>query len=521
MSIENVTTATGAHYASLTASDHLQSSGGFALTHVLRGHTSDVRSVATTFDHLSQREALLSGSRDQSATYWSRASTSDSSSFEKGTTFHGNRFCNAVEFVAPAPSLGLPRGHILMGSLDSQIRCFDPLRSDKPLQVLSDHWDNISVLKAYRYQDGQGVESNALPLFISASWDKTARVWMWDPAEARWSARYVLRDHDEAVWGVQIVQPPSSTASKAEAEISQQGRYLTSSADLFIRLFHGEQLHAVYAGHTDVVRSLQMLPLLPLTPVADAKNVSTTSAKPAYYPNEQLFASTSNDGTVRVWSLDSRRSRTPGNGGEALRLLKGHTSLVYDLSAYIEHDSAHPRLVSSGEDGTFRVWDWVSGELLQTIAVPVISVWTIAVLPRSQHVVVGCSDGLVRIYSRHPPCTSLENSDFAGTPLSASEAAIEAQKAHDVQEHHKLAIQATTSVSSSDEPQDDTEGEFWKGQRYDFVLRIDVSDDLEPLPLPINRVDDRSQVVSDFVALHQLPESYTDKILGFVSLVLG
>ncbi len=57
-------------------------------------------------------------------------------------------------------------------------------------------------------------------------------------------------------------------------------------------------------------------------------------------------------------------------------MLKGHTSLVYDVAAYIERDTGNPRLVSSGEDGTFRVWDWRSGELLQTVAVPVISVWS-------------------------------------------------------------------------------------------------------------------------------------------------
>ncbi|CDS81999.1 related to DOA1-involved in ubiquitin-dependent proteolysis [Sporisorium scitamineum] len=520
------TTSTNALNASMPTTENLASNSGFVLTHVLRGHTSDVRSVATTLDQLSHREALLSGSRDETATYWSRPSATRSGepadSFDKGATFHGHRFCNAVDFVPPAPSFGLPRGQILMGSLDSQIRCFDPLRSHKPLQVLSDHWDNISVLSTYAgTSEQQGAASDLLPIFISASWDKTARVYIWDPADAKWSTKFLLRGHDEAVWGVQIVEPPSS----AEAtETFQQGRYLTSSADLFIRLFHGDQLTTVYAGHMDVVRSLKLLPTLPSSIVAGAETSTASGSNPAYYPNERLFASTSNDGTVRVWSLDARRSPTRGNGGEALRVLRGHTSLVYDVAAYIERDTGSPRLVSSGEDGTFRVWDWATGELLQTVAVPVISVWSIAVLPQSQDVVVGCSDGLVRVYSQHPPTTAPSDSNFMGANLSESEAAFEAQKAQEVQQRHTLAIQAKESSANTGGQGDEAaqgDGEVYQGQRYDFVLRIDVSDDAEPLPLPINRADDRRRIASDFVALHGLPESYIDKIVDFVNLVVG
>lgn len=410
-----------------------------------------------------------------------------------------------------------------MGGLDSQIRCFDPLRSDKPMQVLSDHWDNVSVLSSYTGSSEQAeAAGDSLPLFVSASWDKTARVWLWDPVDAKWISNYVLRGHDEAVWGVQIVEPPSSAVA---AELSQQGRYLTSSADLFIRLFNGEQLTAVYAGHTDVVRSLKLLPTLPASAVAGLEASTSTSDNPTYYPNELLFASTSNDGTVRIWSLDARRSPTRGNGGEALRVLRGHTSLVYDVAACIQHETSSPRLVSSGEDGTFRVWDWVSGELLQTVAVPVISVWSIAVLPESEDVVVGCSDGLVRVYSQHPGSTApSSDSNFTGALLSDREAAIEAQKAHEVQQRHTLAVQAKQASPSSvgeggEAAQGD--GEVYQGQRYDFVLRIDVSDDAEPLPLPINRGDDRRKVATEFVALHQLPDSYVDRIVDFADLVLG
>lgn len=403
----------------------------------------------------------------------------------------------------------------MMGSLDSQIRCFDPLRADKPMQTLPEHWDNISILNTLDGTPSEQGREEAPPVFISGSWDKTARIWIWYPADGggKWKSQFVLRGHDAAVWGVQIVQPPTIAALEGRNDAAK-GRYLTSSADLFIRLFHGETLHTVYAGHMDVVRSLAFLPPLPSSSQSKAADAS-----PPFYDKEKLFASTSNDGTIRVWSLDPRRSPTQGNGGEALRILKGHTSLVYDVAAYLGHGTNAPRLVSSGEDGTFCVWDWVSGELLQTVHVPVVSVWSIAVLPKSQDVVVGCSDGLVRVYSTRCPTTSVSDSNFGGAALSETEAAGEAAKAEEVQRQLRATVEAQDAPPSTADGE--AQKEMFQGKRYDFVLQIDVSDDTDPLPLPINRRDDRQKVASDFIALHNLAESYVERIVEFINLVLG
>lgn len=76
-----------------------------------------------------------------------------------------------------------------------------------------------------------------------------------------------------------------------------------------------------------------------------------------------------------------------------------------------------------------------------------------------------------------------------------------------------------------------------EGQEYDFVFSIDVKDDEPPLKLPYNLsgtfrrccdirarrataelcfADDVFQVATDFVALHKLPESYTEQIMTFI-----
>ncbi len=131
-----------------------------------------------------------------------------------------------------------------------------------------------------------------------------------------------------------------------------------------------------------------------------------------------------------------------------------------------------------------------------------------------------CVSTLVVLAPRHRQ----KKSHFKGAALSESEAASEAQKAQEVQKQHALAIQAKESTSIPADGTDnlvESQGEMHEGKRYDLVLQIDVADDADPLPLPINRGDDRRQVASDFVALHQLPESYIDRIVDFINLVLG
>lgn len=111
----------------------------------------------------------------------------------------------------------------------------------------------------------------------------------------------------------------------------------------------------------------------------------------------------SNDPALLINSLSPSR-RPPGNptnGGEPIATLTGHTSIVYDVALSPGHPS---RFVTASEDGTARLWDWTITEdpLLETIQHPsyVGSVWCTIVLPLSQEIVTGGSDGVVRVFSK-------------------------------------------------------------------------------------------------------------------------
>lgn len=111
-------------------------------------------------------------------------------------------------------------------------------------------------------------------------------------------------------------------------------------------------------GHQDVVRSLIALPV--------------------------GFASCSNDASIRIWTL----------GGECITECYGHTSFVYSLSLLPSGE-----LLSGGEDRTVRVWN--DAIPIQAIPQPCVSVWSVLGLGNGD-IVVGGSDGIVRIFTRAP-----------------------------------------------------------------------------------------------------------------------
>lgn len=157
---------------------------------------------------------------------------------------------------------------------------------------------------------------------------------------------------------------------------------------------------------------MRSLVLLPPTQPSHQKGNGTSQDE-----LDPLFLSTSNDPTLLVNSLspNARPPNQPTNGGEPVRILEGHTSIVYECrlcpAPFSSSFSTSPkereasRVVTSSEDGTLRWWDWTvphsdsASALVETVEMPVESVWCVACLPLSGDVVAGGSDGVVRVYS--------------------------------------------------------------------------------------------------------------------------
>lgn len=147
----------------------------------------------------------------------------------------------------------------MVGGLDGLLRCFslpsdlaEPIVIEKPDRIIQEHYDNITALRyASSAANPTADPSKTEPdLLLSSSWDYTARSFRRD-FKGKWHRCHLLKGHESAVWGVEIVK------SDLDAE-----QYLTASADLFVRFYRGEELEVVWSGHSDVVRDVRLLPNL-------------------------------------------------------------------------------------------------------------------------------------------------------------------------------------------------------------------------------------------------------------------
>ena len=119
----------------------------------------------------------------------------------------------------------------------------------------------------------------------------------------------------------------------------------SSSSDRTIRIWHVETRRCKFTlqGHTDVVFGLKQI-------------------------NSEILSSASADSTVRLWNLTS---------GLEIRTLTGHSGRILWSLDLIGNNynngggqtAISTRLVSGGAEGDQRikVWNWTSGECLQTI----------------------------------------------------------------------------------------------------------------------------------------------------------
>jgi WD40 repeat protein len=212
------------------------------------------------------------------------------------------------------------------------------------LEILQGHTG--PVVRAVLSPDGQRI--------VTASWDKTARVWNTSSGQLL----ATLQGHSGFV---------------ESAVFSPDGqRIATASFDETARVWDASsgQLLAILQGHTGPVRSAVFSP--------DGQRIVTAT----WAAGER----SAQDRTVRVWNASS---------GQLLATLQGHTDSV--LSAVFSPDGQ--RIVTASWDKTARVWNTSSGQLLATLQGHSGFVESAVFSPDGQRIVTASGDNTARVWN--------------------------------------------------------------------------------------------------------------------------
>jgi len=329
---------------------------------------------------------------------------------------------------------------------------------------------------------------------------RSVRVWR-DGGE---SPSQELKGHEQAVWAV--------------LPLPGEAGILSAGGDKTVRLWREGAEPLVFTGHTDVVRSLALVPGIG-------------------------FASASNDGLVKVWTLD----------GACALSMQASSIFVYSVACLPSGE-----LAACGEDRMLRIFK--DGECVQTVPHPA-PVWAVAALPNGD-LATGCADGVARVFTadeaRRAPAdlAALFEQEVQAQSIPATEipgqvggvdvtnlpdeSALEAPGAKEGQ--YKIVRDVSGAPTlftwSMAEARWNKVGQVvgdpnapgggasapgpalgpkqHNGKTFDYVFDVDIAEGQPPLQLPYNRTDDPWMAAQQFLWDNNLPQSYLEQTANFI-----
>ncbi|KAI4102318.1 MAG: hypothetical protein LQ339_004673 [Xanthoria mediterranea] len=248
--------------------------------------------------------------------------------------------------------------------------------------------------------------------------DNTARLWRIDHARGSYEHYATYTGHAESLGAIALSQQPSSSKPSISDPFENPPRFLlTGSQDKTVKRWNVGK-----PSKTDAKSGTQPLSRAIYTRKAHDKDINAISVN---YDNG-LFASASQDRTVKIWSVED---------GEVQGILRGHRRGVWSVmfapkdTPAISGDSTGPAstrhgvvLTGSG-DKTVKIWSLTDYSCLRTLEGHTNSVLKVLWMPlhpsedttrRPVQIASAGGDGLVKIWDANtgePACTLDNHTD--------------------------------------------------------------------------------------------------------------
>ena len=282
---------------------------------------------------------------------------------EVGTSIQHDHWVTAVTSLGPGVNDMYPEGCIVTGCKDSKIRIFS--KDGEPMMMLEGHTNGVISFSW-----------SSTGKLISGSWDGTARVW---DLAAGGVCVCTLPGHENGVSVLGLENGQIITTSTGESVNDRPANFQIRFWDEAT----GKQIGTSLKDHDGSIRSICSIPGI------------------------CAFATSSNDGSVRVRSVEDNGQNTLGVCYHPLSE-DGMMPFILHVAA-LHSDSGMCDFVSCGEDGSVMVWNGAF-EAAQRLQHPT-SAWCALAIPNTDgDFITAGHDGMIRYFSKNPVYTGGMNS---------------------------------------------------------------------------------------------------------------
>jgi U3 small nucleolar RNA-associated protein 13 len=309
----------------------------------------------------------------------------------------------------PSPaSTSLPTTKHITTNYD-QILDLQILPPDSSLIAIATNSENVTLVSSSTFHDIailRGHTETVLTLdsdwsghwLATAGKDNDARLWKIDAENNSFTCTAVFTGHAESVAALSLPRQKPQEGSRAAVEKLPPKFMLTGGADRTIKKW-------------DVSVAQGKKPRAIWTKRAHEKDINFIDVS----PDDTLFASASQDRTVKIWSLEE---------GETVGVLRGHRRAVWSVKFAPSTVTASAvggeagmkggkMVVTGSTDKTVKLWSLVDFSCLKTFEGHTNSIQRALWISGGLQVVSGGNDGLVKVWDvKSGECSAtLDNHD--------------------------------------------------------------------------------------------------------------